>query len=96
MNCKSLISLKKRFQDIQLEINKLKSNYNYDNGFSNNDDIERFMKENKSILEQSNQLRTQIEKLEWELKSPEEQAQILEQRRLSRLKREGKLFDEMD
>jgi len=34
----------------------------------------------------------QIEDLEWNLKTPKEQEEILEQRRLSKLKREGKLF----
>lgn len=88
---KKLKELQKEFEILQSEINELKSNYNYTNGFSDEKDLDRFINENKSILKQSNDLREQIEKLEWELKTPEEQKIYLEQRNLSKLKREGKL-----
>ena len=65
-------------------------------GFPSKDLFNAYINENRTKLEHLNNLQKQVEELEWELKSPEEQAQILEQRRLSRLKREGKLFDEMD
>ena len=78
------------------ELDKIKLNYNYDDGFDNKNDLETYVSENIVKITQLQKITKQIDKLEWELKSPEEQAQILEQRRLSRLKREGKLFDEMD
>ena len=92
-NLKSLMGQKKQLLE---ELDKIKLNYNYNDGFDNKNDLETYVSENIVKITQLQKITKQIDELEWELKSPEEQAQILEQRRLSRLKREGKLFDEMD
>ena len=64
--------------------------------FKTKEEGERYIEQNFYKLNRLNEINKRIDELEWELKSPEEQAKILEQRELSRLKREGKLFDEMD
>ena len=87
MNIDKLESLKKELEQYNDLINQT---------FKTKEELRRFRENNLERFNQLIELKKQIDKLEWELKSPEEQAQILEQRRLSRLKREGKLFDEMD
>ena len=87
MNINKLESLKKELEQYNDLINQT---------FKTKEELRRFRENNLERFNQLIELKKQIDKLEWELKSPEEQAKILEQRRLSRLKREGKLFDEMD
>ena len=87
MSIDKLESLKKELEQYNDLINQT---------FKTKEELRQFRENNLQRFNQLIELKKQIDGLEWKLKSPEEQAQILEQRRLSRLKREGKLFDEMD
>ena len=89
---KELKKLKENYKLLKEEIDKIKLAYNYDEGFSNSNDFDSFVKDNKAKLKEANELLERIKSIEWELMSPEERKKIEEQRRLSKLKREGKLF----
>ena len=51
----------------------------------------KYIKKNYTKLSRLNDIEKEIERLEWELMSPEEKEQYLEEERISKLKREGKL-----
>lgn len=82
---KELEKLKEEFSITQELINEIKKKYNYREGFSN-DDFDKFILENKSILEKAKFLKDQIRQLEWDLMAPEEQARDLEVRKMIKLK----------
>ena len=88
---RELHDIKRAYDLLQKEIHELKLSYNYDNGFKKKEDLSKFIEENRDILEQSNNLKDQITQLEWELLSPAERAKKEQQRKLSKLKRQGKL-----
>lgn len=82
---KELEKLKEEFNITQELINEIKKKYNFQKGFSN-DDFDKFLLENKSILEKAKFLRNQILQIEWELMTPEQQARAKEVEYLVKLK----------
>ena len=74
----ALVRSKEKLKNIKSKIALLKLDYNYNNGFYDKKDLERFVNDNKEILEESNNLRKEIKKLKWELMTPEEQAKRIE------------------
>jgi hypothetical protein len=70
----TLINLHEKLNNIESEIDALKLNYNYKNGFDKKIDLQKFMNDNKLILEESNNLRKQIKILKWELMTQDEKA----------------------
>ena len=54
-------------------------------------ELEKYRDQNIDIFNEYYDIREQIQQLEWELMSPEEQSKKLKEREISKLKREGKL-----
>ena len=80
----NLETLKDEFKNLKDEL--------FENGFKTVEELKEFESNNSEKYNRYYFLQKEIEQLEWNLLSPKEQAEKLEQRRLSKLKREGKLF----
>lgn len=74
----SILILNERLKKIESEIDALKLNYNYNNGFKNKIDLQQFISDNKTILEEANILRKQVKTIKWELMTPDEKAHKIE------------------
>lgn len=77
-------NLKEEFKSLKEEL--------FENGFKTIEELKEFETNNSEKYNRYYSLQKEIEQLEWRLLTSEEQAEKLEQRRLSKLKREGKLF----
>lgn len=78
-----LIELKKRLKELTIITSK---------EFETSEELQRYVEENKRIYEEAHDIHKQIDQLEWDFLIPEEKARKEERRRLSKLKRDGKLF----
>jgi len=88
-----LLRIEEKLKNIQSEIDSLKLNYNYNNGFDNKTDLRQFINDNKGILEESNNLKKEIKQLKWDLMTPEEQAKRLElERKIIAKKRKNRYY----
>lgn len=78
-----LVELKKRLKELTIITSK---------EFETSEELQRYVEENKRIYEEAHDIHKQIDQLEWDFLIPEEKARKEERRRLSKLKRDGKLF----
>ncbi len=77
-----LATLKKRIEELKPIVKK---------GFKTSEELQEYKQNNIEIFNEYYEVYEQIEALEWELKTPAERKFIEEQRKLMKLKREGKL-----
>ncbi|WP_452220339.1 hypothetical protein [Lacinutrix salivirga] len=63
----------------------------FDRGFKSSEELNQFKIENIDDFNKYYFLFEEVRKLEWELLTPDKRAEKEEQRRMSKLKREGKL-----
>ena len=80
-------------QQLELYIDekeKLKNKL-FDKGFKTTEELNKFKSENSEDFNRYYYLFEEIRRIEWELLSPAERAEKEEQRKLSKLKRQGKL-----
>ncbi|MGH1385150.1 hypothetical protein [Kordia sp.] len=78
-----LIKLKERLKELTIITSK---------EFKTSEELQRYVEENKHVYEEAHDIYKQIDQLEWDFLTPEEKARKEERRRLSKLKRDGKLF----
>lgn len=78
-----LIELKKRLEELTIITSK---------EFKTSEELKRYVEENKHVYEEAHDIHKQVNQLEWDLLTPEEKARKEERKKLSKLKREGKLF----
>ena len=76
--------LRKRLKEIEPILNKT---------FNTNRDIKRHVKKNKNLYDEGRSIFEEIEQLEWELMSPEEQKKAEKRDRFLTLKAKGESFD---
>ena len=62
-------------------------------GFSTDKELDKHIKNNKSIFDEYDKLFIEIEQLEWELMTPEEQKKAEKRDRFLTLKAKGEPFD---
>ncbi|RLJ31965.1 hypothetical protein CLU97_1406 [Chryseobacterium sp. 7] len=71
---------------IKDEIEIIKKDYNYNDGFSDKDDLEKFIKENRKILDELTNIKKEIRVLKLELMTPEEKLEYYRQKELAKEK----------
>lgn len=77
-NQESILTIEDKLIKIETQIDALKLNYNYKNGFNSKNDLDQFISDNKIILEEANNLRKQIKTMKWKLMTSDEQAKKIE------------------
>ncbi|WP_452602940.1 hypothetical protein [Pontimicrobium sp. MEBiC06410] len=83
------MDLKEQLQVYKQRIEELKPIIS--KGFKTDEELDLYVNENNLLFDEYYDLHEQIKTIEWDLMTPEEQSKKEEQRRLSKLKREGKL-----
>ena len=82
----------KDLNELKAELDGLKSEL-FDQGYETKEELIQFESLNQEKFSRYYSLVKEIESLEWELMTASERAEREEQEKMSKLKREGKLYD---
>lgn len=83
------MNINEKIENLRLELKKLDPIV--EKRFKTSKELENHVQKYKDEYQKAHNLFEQIQQLEWELKTPEEQKQYLKEEEISKLKREGKL-----
>lgn len=84
------MDIRNKIKELKKELEKLRQITS--KRFETSEELKNYVTENIESYNKAKEVQEEIEKLKWKLLSPKEKEEKEEQKRLSKLKREGKLI----